>query len=211
MAAAPAFGRAVNVTDFSFSPAVVVDTSGAQTYSGRAGQFTGSLGPLAPVGSFGPQAAPTSFTAYCIELTQSFSFNVTYQYSEVDAVTYIGAQKAADLSRLFTATAGLVTNASASGAIQSAIWEIAYEVGSSYDFLGGAFKVGAANQLNDPTFATFNSILMNLDSYNPSAQIYMLRNSQNQDFIVAVPEPGTWAMLVAGLGVLGLVSRRRQR
>jgi len=218
----PAFGITVNFTDFTFgSPAIGVAVSGNQSYNGEAGEFKGFLGGSpnsvvvldeanlnipAPYSTGG-----TSFTAYCAELTQGFSFGVDYSYGQVTGLAYFGAQKAADLSRLFTGAAGFVTSKSASGAFQAAIWEIIYEPGSSYDLTSGAFKAAAVNLLDVPSFTFINSVLTNLGSYGANYRIDVLTNPRNQDFLVGtIPEPGTWALLVAGLGVIGVVSRRRK-
>ena len=220
----PAFGITVNFTDFTFgSPAIGVAVSGNQTYNGQAGEFKGFLGGSPSANAVAVADAEnmnipapfstggTSFTAYCAELTQNFSFGVDYSYGQATGSAYFGAQKAADLSRLFTGAAGFVTNKSTSGAFQAAIWEIIYEPGSSYDLSSGAFKAAALNLLDVPSFTFINSVLTNLGSYGANYQIDVLTNPDTQDFLVGtIPEPGTWALLVAGLGVIGVVSRRRK-
>lgn len=54
---------------------------------------------------------------------------------------------------------------------------------------------------------------LNHDYYKADGARVLLNatiTSLNQVAITAVPEPGTWAMLVAGLGILGLSARRKR-
>ena len=52
---------------------------------------------------------------------------------------------------------------------------------------------------------------MNLGQYAANYKIDVLTNNVAQDFLVAtIPEPETWALLGAGLGVIGLLRRRRK-
>lgn len=217
--AGPAFGITVNLTDFTYgSPAIDVAVSGTQTYNGQAGEFIGSLGGVPDNSNTSNQAIPapystggSSFTAYCAELTQNVSFGVDYTYSEVAGTSYFGAAKAADLSRLFTGAAGFVTNKSTSGAFQAAVWEIIYESDPSYDLYSGAFKATEANPVDALNFATINGVLASLGSYGANYQIDVLTHADRQNIVVGtIPEPGTWALLAAGLGVVGGVARRRK-
>jgi PEP-CTERM motif len=212
--AGPAFGITVNMTDFTYTPPSVVTVNdannAANNYGGVAGQFSGAMGSAA--GSAARSASATagaSFTAYCVELSQNFAFGVTYDYTMVSGVSYFGADKASDLSRLFFAAQGFVVDGITSAALQAAIWEVVYETGASYDLGSGSFT-GSGNA---GAFATVNSFLENLDSYSDAYyQLGVLVNAQRQNFVVPtpVPEPGTWALMAAGLGALGFMARRRK-
>ena len=211
--AGPSFGITVNLTDFNYGPVIDINVSGNQTYSGAGGEFKGSIGGVPgnaqqrDLNSVGG----ASFTAYCVELAQSVSFGVDYEYNQLTTLAYFGAQKAADLSRLFTGAAGFVTNASTSGAMQAAVWEVIYEVGIAYDLNGGAFRASAANENDTNSFFGINAVLRGLAGYSPTVQLSVLQSDIAQDFITtSIPEPGTWALLAAGLGVVGMVSRRRK-
>ena len=211
--AGPAFGITVNLSDFAYGPVIDVNVTGNQTYSGHAGEYDGSLGGEPNDGArFVPRSiGGVPFKPYSAELGQSVAFGVDYQYDVGTPLTYFGAQKATDLSRLFTAAAGFVTDNSTSGAMQAAIWEIIYENGTSYDLTNGALKVFPANGGDIGSFNAINRILAGLGNVTPAVQIGVLQNAVNQDLIyAAIPEPGTWALLAAGLGAVGLVSRRRK-
>jgi len=210
----------VNMSDFRFGTPENVDMQGIEgspSYDGAAGQFTGSFlnGP-APTASLRFQAtqavAPTSFVAWCAELTQTFNFGVTYEYQQVSGASYFGATKAADLSRLFTAAQGFVVDSFTSAAMQAGIWEIIYEHGESFSLTGGTFKGAPEKAAGQGAFDKINGFLMNLDAYNADARIDVLSNSDQQDFLVAtIPEPETWMLFGMGLGVIGLLRRRRAR
>jgi hypothetical protein len=66
-----------------------------------------------------------------------------------------------------------------------------------------------ANTNNDGIYGIFNlgtSIYAGIDSYNGD-QVFASVNES----VAAVPEPETYAMLLAGLGLLGFMARRRKQ
>lgn len=217
--AAPAHAITINMSGFFFGSSINVDmigTSGSPSYDGAAGEFLGgstvteSLArPLSLLAL--PTDSSASFTAWCAELTQSFSFGTPYDYSQVSGSSYFGA-RSSDLSRLFTAAAQnhFLVDSRTSGALQAGIWEIIYEKGSSYSLTGGTFKGTAENPADQGALDTVNGYLTNLSSYHADYRIDVLANGIQQDFLVAtIPEPESWALLAAGLGVIGLLRRRR--
>ena len=81
--AGQAHAVAVNMSDFSFAAPATVEmtgTDGSPSYDGPAGRFDGTLSDdfVAAVASLTTDAlSPTSFVAWCAELTQTFAFGVT--------------------------------------------------------------------------------------------------------------------------------------
>jgi len=215
---APASAITINMSDFTFgAPADVemVGSDGSPSYEGSAGQFTGGVAEgLAGTASLRlelAQAAPGSFVAWCAEVTQTFSFGITYEYEQVSGASYFGAAKAADLSRLFTAAQGFVVDRFTSAAMQAGIWEIIYEHGPSFSLTGGTFKGAPEEAAGQGAFNVVNGFLMNLGTYGADARIDVLTNGEHQDFLVAtIPEPETWMLFGLGLGVVGLLKRRRR-
>ena len=218
LVAGPASAISVNMSDFSFGSPASVDmqgTDGSPSYEGIAGRFDGGIvgeqATTAKLRLAAAQAAPDSFVAWCAELTQTFSFGVTYQYEEVAGVSYFGATKTADLSRLFTAAQGFVVDRFTSAAMQAGIWEIIYEHGPSFSLTGGTFKGAPEEAAGQGAFDVVNGFLANLGAYGADARIDVLQNGEHQDFLVAtIPEPETWMLLGLGLGVVGLLRRRRR-
>lgn len=197
-------GKTVNITDFTFAGPVAAAITGgpvAGVENVSAGQFTGALD-------------GASFQAYCAELDQNLSLATTYTYDVRDPSTYFTPQKADALSRLFTATTGFVTDADTSGAMQAGIWEILYETSGTFNVSSGSFVASpAANDLGAiAAFTAINGILGNLGQYAANVQIDVLYNATAQNLVIVhdVPEPGTWALMFAGLGVTGVVARRRK-
>jgi PEP-CTERM motif len=217
--ASPAFAISVNMDGFTLGAADVVMTGTegvSPSYSGQAGEFSGNFeGALSGAQNLRSavlDAAPTSFLAWCAELTQSFSFGVSYEYSQVSGIAYFGTQKATDLSRLFTAAQGFVVDSLTSAALQAGIWEIIYETDPSFSLTGGKFKGAPETPAGQPAFGIVNGFLLNLGSYQASARIDVLSNEAQQDFLVAtpVPEPETWLLFGIGLGSIGLMRRQRR-
>jgi len=209
----------VNMSDFTFGAPASVDmqgTDGSPSYDGAAGQFTGGVVDGAAATDslrleLAQAAAPSSFVAWCAELTQTFSFGVTYEYEQVSGASYFGAGKADNLSRLFTAAQGFVVDSFTAAAMQAGIWEIIYEHDASFSLLGGTFKGAPTDTAGQGAFDKVNGFLVNLGAYNAEARIDVLTNGEHQDFLVAtIPEPETWMLFGLGLGVVGLLRRRRQ-
>ncbi len=203
--AAPAMADTVKLTDFAFTPAKPLSvsiTTPAKTYSGSAGEFVGTLN-------------GNSFQTYCTDLFQSFSLGTTYtDYTVVNGVTAWGAAKSLDLDRAVSnfMAFGTPHNAAESAAAQAIIWEIIYETPStSYDLATGNFKASSSDGATQGLLSGINWAA--LPATAVKYHVDQLYSRSHQDFLVitAVPEPETYAMMLAGLGLMGVIGRRRAR
>jgi PEP-CTERM motif len=200
LAASHASAANVDLTGYSKGSSLIYTESSNNNLDGRvnAGQFTGKLD-------------GASFQTYCVELTQEFSFNHNYTYSVVDGVAAWGAAKSADLDHLFSyfAATNFVTNTTTSAVAQAAVWEVIYETSKPFSFSSGSFQ-----EFSFSNWSALNSFNWTAAMAAPvTVQVDELHNSHNQDFVVLtpVPEPSTYALLLAGLGTIGFVARRRRR
>jgi hypothetical protein len=170
-------------------------------------RMTDTSGPTLPAG--------TSFMAWCIEVRDDIQSGL---YTLVNSTGYVplASTQVLGLERLASNNLSMVTDARTSSAFQLAAWEIVNETSGTYnvDMNNGTFYT-SAGEYNATTLA--NTWLANLGSGDPSMQMSVWRanDALNQDLAVfnvsPIPEPETYAMLLAGLGLMGFVIRRRRR
>ena len=170
-------------------------------------KMTDASGPTLPIG--------TSFMAWCIDTRdnmQSSNYTLTTDsaYAPSSHVPLTPARIEA-LERLASNDLALVTNAATSSAFQLAAWEIMSENSSTYDLSAGNFTA-AGSALS--AIGTAQGWLSNLGTAAPTLELSVWRanvQGSTQDLAVfaPVPEPETYAMLLAGLGLMGFVAKRR--
>ena len=156
-----------------------------------------------------------TFNAWCVDIFHDLALSQSYNLQSASAFyTNLGdAGKATALSYLASNSLASVTDAEHSAAFALAIWEIVNETsGSGYSLTGGNFTGTSANS-NVVTYA--NSMLGNLSgTITMTANVWAQDNpGTTQDLVVfaPVPEPETYAMMLAGLGLMGFVARRRKQ
>ena len=199
----------VRLTDYTYTPNksvnVQVDLAGTvddKTYAGGAGEFEGTLN-------------GNSFKTYCLDLYESFYFDTTYTDYHIAA---LAPAKAFDMGRLITKYRDGVDTAKESAAFQVALWEILYETSTTYSLFSGAFMETASNDGIRTLAQGWLSDLGSVSNVNvfklESLGHYDSRHNWvkgHQDFLVTtpVPEPSTYALMLAGLFGIGFVVRRR--
>lgn len=182
---------------------------------GSANYFTGSLNIL--TGSTlhnGSISNGTSFLAYCIDPFQwTSSTPVLYSVSSLDT---LGNSKAAEVSRLYSQSyAGTSGSSLNSAAFQLALWELAKDDGKL-----ASGQVHTTSGTDSKVVALASSMISNAKTgvAGPNQYAFNLYTSgKNQDYLVAsmtsvtpVPEPETYAMMLAGLGLIGFTANRRR-
>jgi len=193
----------VNLSAWTYGSGNAVNV-GSPTYSGQGGGFSGVL---SNAGAYND----ASFETYCVELGQSFNWNVSYtNYQIVKGDTYSlwagNPATAGQIGQLMTyvGTLGALDSAKSTG-VQLAIWELIYETGSSYSLSSGTFQntPSSSNAYADSLLSAFSSTT---SMYN----VDVLKNKDHQDFLIltAVPEPQAYALALAGLALVGVFGRK---
>ena len=158
-----------------------------------------------------------TFLAYCVDPFQYASTSFTlYNDNVPDLTGFFGATRAAEIGTLYNyAYAGTVgpstatTNLNAA-AFQLALWEIANDDGNLATGL-----VHTTGTTTPAVVTAAQSLLTYVGSNTSGPAQYTFKlytSADRQDYLVAipVPEPETYAMLLAGLGLLGVIARRRK-
>ncbi|HMM55122.1 MAG TPA: PEP-CTERM sorting domain-containing protein [Candidatus Desulfobacillus sp.] len=178
----------------------------------------------ARAGEFAIEWGGNSFHAWCVDVYKTITVPGTYNdYTAVSAGLYTQATsgiqfdvaKIGLMDTLFTQyynAAGAHKDANNSGAFQIALWEIVYDGGGVLDLDKNVFRLASAD---GAAKSTAQGWLDNVYAIGQSAttnwNFTVLQSGKNQDLLVvtAVPEPESWALMLAGLGVLVATSRRR--
>jgi hypothetical protein len=207
LAAAPAFASTVSIKFTGMSAGdPVLSTSMTSDYT------TGAMNYL--------NAATGSFQAYCIEPDQPFAIT-TKGFKTYSVGSFTGTQ-ASLLQGLYSSSFGSVHSGNQQAAFQLAVWEIVSETsGTPLKITAGAdqgsFYLANSDGPANAVQALATHYLSAAQSYGgPSLySLTKLSNASYQDLVVAttvtaaVPEPGTYALFLSGLGFVGLLARRR--
>ena len=203
-----AFGGAqadtVKITGFLGGRSAGVDLDTPRNGNFSAGEFTGLWN-------------GNSFSAMCVDVNHDLSFGTTYtNYTAMTPAAYgFTATKVGLFNRLYTdyyATSH--TNGVNAAAFQIAVWEITYDGNGALNLGANTFTLGSGG--NATAKSTAASWLSSLTPLASSAWTFTVLDSRGdsatQDLLVAipVPEPETYALLLAGLGLLGFVARHRK-
>lgn len=163
-------------------------------------------------------AKNASFMAWCIDIydhmkSTDYTLYGPTSFNPVSHDTLTPAKISA-LDRLASNDLSKVTDAKTSSAFQLAAWEIMAETTSTLNVGNGTFYV-KGDALGADTLA--NSWLANLYTATPTQNLQLYIWTANiqgstQDLAVfaPVPEPETYAMMLAGLGLLGGMARWRK-
>ena len=212
--ATPSLATTITVTSAPFAPGSMWGgvTVGTPAYSGglEAGRFAFSgFEVSAPANLFNQHT-------YCIDIFTGLYTSQNFDISALSAVipTLDRQSRIAGLlvnsATLFAAATTDAQRNLIGAATQLSVWELVYEAAAvPLTVSTGNFSVFGDFVPNVSTLA--NSYLASNWTASPtlvSALVSVNRQSQNQVFLNAVPEPATWLSMLLGFGIVGSALRR---
>ena len=154
-----------------------------------------------------------SFIGWCVDIFQPINFGETVNdYTLTTGVAAFGAARSDALGRLATLALGQVNSEATSGAFQLALWELVNELtGNALSLSANNFR--AANVTNGSA-TTAQTWLDGIANVKSQYMVSVWQSDSRQDLVVfkrvPVPEPGSLALAVVGLGLVVTLQRRRQ-
>jgi hypothetical protein len=163
---------------------------------------------------FGTNTDPAgSFAAFCLEPTVLVG---DFPGVSIPVAVEISASVADEFSRIFTGAgweswasgSDAVTTAAQRAAIQLAVWDIALD--GVFNLSDGIFQ--SADPLAASAVAFYAAGDTSLADYVYKLTDSIERTGGKQDVIIVtspIPEPSTYALMIAGIAAVGFVARRR--
>lgn len=171
-----------------------------------------------------------TFMTFCVEKNETFSYGHTLWVKAVNTKAVNGGVGGGNPDPLDSRTAYLYTKFRAGTlsnydygnnaahvddgtALQAAIWKIEQEITSFSGYSAAvaaqanAWITEAQNAITGGTWAGIGGVRI-LNLYKDAAYTSF---AQDQLYLAPIPEPETYAMLAAGLGLMGFVARRRKQ
>ena len=205
---------AYTITNYSFAPGSL---TGTIQYTPTNLNLNVGIGRLKLTGTEQPGGDPASFLTYCVDIFHTLTVPATFGFAPIATLIPDATKQTRLLTLIGNADALIAAAANkteATAAVQLATWEIVNENTASYSFSTGTFRSSGGN--SDGARALAMTYLDGVTSGawgtppNGSLKLFYSPTSQSQ-ILTAVPEPATWAMMIAGFGLVGAVTRRRNR
>lgn len=195
---------------------------GAGEFGATVNSYTGGLTSANFVDS------QSDFFLYCYDLFQTisaggqFTYTVNYTAAQSRTLDFLGAVNyvlngntnawSDPFAWLHPANAGV------SAAIQLGIWDSLYDTDSDFSLATGSFQASGLDAGTTSEYALFQAAVQNASVNDvPLSQTMVLQSADHQDQITGyrpprrdLPEPGSLALLAAGLIAAGVARRARK-
>jgi hypothetical protein len=205
---------AYTITGYAFAPGAL---TGNIQYTPTNLNLNVGIGRLNLTGTAQGSGDAASFLTFCVDIFHTLHVPATFDIQPIGTLIPDATKQSRLLTLMGNADA-VIAHASnktlATAAIQLATWEIVNENTSSYGFSTGTFRSSGGN--SDAARSLALSYLDDITGgvwgtpQSGSLKLFYSATSQSQ-VLTAVPEPATWAMMIAGFGLVGGIARRRNR